>query len=240
MRHLVNRPGGRWMVGIGAALALVVVAGIVTFAIWVYGGNAAPQTRSSATATAPSTVKLAPGQTDFAIDQSTSSASFTIGEVLFGSPNTVVGKTNQVTGDILIDTNDPSKSQMGPVRVDLSGLATDNDMRTNTLQGRILETGDPANQYATFTATSFKGLPATFTVGALDYFQVTGNLTVHQVTKVETFAVEFTANSPTQVTGSATTTVRYEDFNLSVPNVQSVSSVSDTVVLTLNFTAKAK
>jgi hypothetical protein len=59
------------------------------------------------------------------------------------------------------------------------------------------------------------------------------------VTKVETFDVVFTANSDKQVTGSATTTVRYEDFNLAIPNVPSVTNVTDTVVLTLNFTARA-
>lgn len=160
-------------------------------------------------------------------------------EVLFGVPNSVTGKTNQVSGQILINTSDPAKSRLGPIRVDVSTLLTDNDMRNNTIQGRILETGDSANQFATFSATSFSGLPATITTGQAVTFQVTGNLTIHQVTKVETFAVTLTMDSASQVSGSATTVVRYADFNLAIPNVPQVTGVSNDVTLKLTFTAKS-
>lgn len=237
IRDLLKRPGGRMLVGGGATLALALVLALVVFGVYVYGGDSAtPSGAGSSTTVA--TLTPARGQTVFTIDPSVSSASFEIHEVLFGNPNDVIGKTNQVTGQILINTSDPSKSQLGPIRVDLSTLATDSDMRNRALQNRILETGDPANRYATFTATSFQGLPSTFP-GGLAHFKVTGNLTVHQVTKVETFDVVFTVNSDKQVTGSASTTVRYEDFNLAIPDVPSVTNVSDTVALTLNFTARA-
>jgi polyisoprenoid-binding protein YceI len=147
-----------------------------------------------------------------------------------------------VAGQILVDPNDPSKSKVGPIRVDLSGLATDNDMRNHTLQGRILETGDPSNQYATFDATSYKGLPSSVTAGQPVTFQVTGNLTIHGVTKVETFDITLTPVSATQLTGKATSTVRYEDFNIAIPNVPNVSNVSnvtDNVTLALTFAANA-
>ena len=241
VRDMLKRPGGRVVAALGALGALVVIAALGVYGVYVYGSNGATAggAGSSATATLAPTLTPATGQTVFAIDPSISSASFSIHEVLFGNPNTVVGKTRQVTGRLLINTSDPSKSQLGPIRVDVSTLATDSDMRNRALQGRILETGDPANQYATFTATSFKGLPTTFTVDQLVNFQVTGNLTVHQVSKVETFDVVLTVNSDKQVTGSASTTVRYEDFNLAIPNVPSVTDVSDAVALTLNFTARA-
>ena len=239
-QDLLWHPGRRLVVGGIALVAVVVVVAAVTAGVYVFGGNQATASGSgSPTATLAPTLAPAKGQTVFTIDPSVSSASFEIREVLFGKTNFVIGKTNQVTGQILINTSDPSKSQMGPIRVDVSTLTTDSDMRNHTLQTRILETGDPANQYATFTATSFKGLPTIFTVGPLVNFQVTGNLTVHQVTKVETFNMVFTVNSDKQVTGAASTNVRYEVFNLAIPNVPSVTNVSDTVVLTLNFTARA-
>ncbi len=239
-QDLMRRPGGRLVLGGIALVAVLVVAVAVMIGVYVFGGNQATTSgAASPTATSAPTLRPGQGQTVFTIDPSISSASFEIREVLFGNPNFVLGKTNQVTGQIFINTSDPSKSQMGPIRVDVSTLATDSDMRNHTMQTRILETGDPANQYATFTATSFKGLPATFTVGQLLHFQVTGDLTIHQVTKVETFNLVFTANSDKQITGSASATVRYEDFNLAIPNVPSVTNVSDTVVLTLNFTARA-
>lgn len=224
---------------IGAVVAgALVVIGVVAYAVWVYGGNAA---RPGATATATLAPGLTPaaGQTVFTLDPSSTQATFTIHEVLLGNPNTVVGSTNQVTGQILVDTSDPSKSKVGQIRVDLSTLVTDNDMRNHTLQGRILETGDPSNQYATFDAASYKGLPSSIAAGQTVTFQVIGNLTLHGVTKVETFDITLTPSSATQMTGKATTTVRYEDFNLSIPNVPSVSDVTDNVTLALTFTAKA-
>ena len=59
------------------------------------------------------------------------------------------------------------------------------------------------------------------------------------MTKVETFDITLTPVSATRLTGKATVTVRYEDFNISIPNVPSVSNVTDNVTLVLNFTAKA-
>lgn len=229
----------RLMIGGVAGAALLVIIGVVAYAVWVYGGNAA-KTGATATATLAPTLTPAAGQTVFTLAQPATTATFSTHEVLFGSPKTVVGSTSQVTGQILIDPNDPAKSQVGKITVDLSTLKTDNDMRNNTLQGRILETGDPANQYATFSATAYKGLPSSIAAGQTVTFQVTGNLTVHGVTKPETFTITLTVVSEKQVTGKATTTVRYEDFGMVIPNVPNVSDVSSDVTLTLAFTAGAK
>ncbi len=118
-------------------------------------------------------------------------------------------------------------------------LVTDNDLRNRTLQGRILETGDTANKYATFTATSLKGMPSTVAVGQTIHFQVLGNLTIHGVTRSATFDVTLTAQSATALKGQATTTVRYKDFNITIPPVPSVSDVAETTTLALTFTAQA-
>jgi polyisoprenoid-binding protein YceI len=237
---MLKRPGGRIVAWVGAVVALVVIIGLAAYLIWVYGGNGAAATRNNgpASTVVPSLTPSA-GQTVFTIDSSASQASFTTHEVLFGSPKTVVGTTDQVAGEILINLTNPQQSQVGQIKVDVSTLATDNDMRNNTLQGRILETGDPSNQYATFTAASYSGLPSSITPGQTVTFTITGNFTVHQVTKVETFTVSLTEKSAKQVTGTATAVVRYSDFNMSVPNVPNVSDVSDNVTLTLTFTANA-
>lgn len=239
MANLLKRPAGRIIAG---AAALVIVVGVVAYLVWVYGGNGAAATTGkgdASAATAAPTLTPSAGQTVFTLDSSASQANFTTHEVLLGAPKAVVGTTRQVSGQILIDLSDPQKSQLGQIKVDISALATDNDMRNSALQGRILETGDPANQYATFTATSYSGLPTSIAVGQTVTFKVTGNLTVHQVTKPETFNVTLTEKSASQVTGTATTVVRYADFDMSIPNVPQVSDVSDNVTLTLTFTANA-
>lgn len=180
MRQFLRRPAAR--IGLASA-ALAVVAVAVAAGIFIFGG-ASPAAQGSVSAPT-----LAPtnGGTVFTIDSSASQASFTIQEVLFGQPNTVVGSTNQVAGQLLINRSDPSKSQVGEIRVDLSAMKTDNDFRNRALQGRIFETGDSANQYATFVAKSISGLPSSVTVGQAFPFTITGDLTVHQVTRTVTF-----------------------------------------------------
>lgn len=57
------------------------------------------------------------------------------------------------------------------------------------------------------------------------------------MTKHETFDVTLTVTNATELTGTARTTVRYEDFNLAIPDVPFVSNVSDNVTLALSFMA---
>ena len=240
MRVWLARPMGRIIAGAGVLLVVALAA----VAFYIYGPGptgAAPITsgaNGSATTTAPTLAPTANGKL-FTIDTSTSQASFTMHEVLFGQPKTVVGTTNGVSGQILVDQTTPSQSEVGQIRVDLTGLATDSDMRNRTIQNRILETSDPANQYAVFVAQSISGLPGNIAIGQKVSFNLTGNLTIHQVTRPVTFAVTATLTSATQLTGQAQATVRYSDFNIAIPNVPSVTGVSDTATLALDFIAKA-
>jgi polyisoprenoid-binding protein YceI len=221
-----------------AVVAVALIVGAIVASIYVFGAGSGKTSIASGTVTVPT---LAPtgGGAIFAIDSSSSKATFTIDEVLFGKPNTVVGETNQVAGQILVNQQDPSKSQLGEIKIDVSTLATDNDLRNRTLRGRILETDTPANQYATFVARSLTGLPSSITVGQQVSFTITGDLTIHQVTKTETFDAKVMVVSEKQITGRASTTVKYSNFGISIPDVPSVSSVGDTVKLALDFTANA-
>lgn len=231
---------GRPMARVGTAAAVVGCVGLVVGLVYVYGGGQPAAQRTGGTPVAAATLTPSGGQKVFTIAQSGTVASFTMHEVLFGKDNTVVGKTNQVTGQILVDLVAPAKTQVGTIRVDVSTLVTDNDMRNRTLQGRILETSDPSNMDATFVPKSYEGLPesaSALSVGHAFAFKITGDLTVHQVTRAATFDVMVTPQSATALTGQAQTTVRYEDFGLVIPNVPFVADVSDNAVLTLTFAA---
>lgn len=233
MRQILGRPLGQ----IGAGIAVVLVIAFAAGAFYLFGGSG----HASGNGGSSLVPTLAPSKdtTILNIDASSSQATFTIDEVLFGKPNTVVGKTNSVTGQIQINRKDPSQSQLGEIRVDLSTLLTDNDFRNRALQSRILETDQQANQFAVFVPKSLKGLPSSISVGQPVSFQITGDLTIHQVTRTVTFDAKVTLTSDTGLTGQAQTTVKYKDFNLAIPNVPSVTGVSDDVLLALTFTAKA-
>ena len=238
MRVWLARPVGHIIAGVGVLLAVALAA----VGIYIYGpgptGGATTTGGGGATTAAPTLAPTTSGKL-FTLDAAASQASFTMHEVLLGQPKTVVGTTSGVSGQILVDQTTPSKSKVGEIRVDLTGLATDSDMRNRTIQNRILETSDPANQYAVFAAQSISGLPGSIAVGQKVSFNLAGNLTIHQVTRPVTFAVTATLTSATQLTGQAQATVRYSDFNIAIPNVPSVTGVSDTTALALNFTANA-
>jgi polyisoprenoid-binding protein YceI len=239
VRTILQRPLGRIIAG-GGLLAVIALAAL---AFYIYGpstarGAASAGTSGGATSAAATLAATATGNV-FTIDSSASQASFTTHEVLLGQPKAVVGTTNGVSGQILVDQSTPSQSKVGQIRVDLTGLATDSDMRNQTIQNRILETGDPANQYAVFVTKSITGLPSSITIGQKVAFTLTGDLTIHQVTRSVSFTATATLASATQLTGQAQTTMRYSDYNIAIPNVPQVSNVADTVTLALTFTANA-
>ncbi len=220
------------IIGVAVATVVIITGGTVMLV------NAGSGSSSHLPLTVPT---LAPSKdgTIFSIVQTSSEASFTIDEVLLGRPNTVVGRTDQVAGQILVDTQDPTQSKVGEIRVDLSALTTNNGLRNRTLWDNILQTTQPADQFATFRPTQISGLPSSVTIGQPFSFQIAGTLTIHAVTRKETFQVRVTLASPTLLEGTAQTTVSYVDFDISVPRPPMVASVSDNVVLALSFTAKA-
>jgi len=234
----LQRPLGRIIAGGGllAALALAVIV------FYIYGpstgGGGATGANAGTTSAAATLAPTATGKV-FTIDASASQASFATHEVLLGQPKAVVGTTNGVSGQILVDQSAPGQSSVGQIRVDLTGLATDNEMRNQTIQNRILETANPSNQYAVFVTKSISGLPSSIAIGQKVSFTLAGDLTIHQVTRSVTFSATATLTSATQLTGQAQTTVRSSDYNIAIPNVPNVSDVSDTVTLALAFTANA-
>src|SRR5262249_53553042 len=150
---------------LGLGLAALVFIALLAGGCYIFAGPRQPARGSAASGGATAPLTPTANETVYTIDASGTEASFTIDEVLFGNPNTVVGKTSQVTGEILIDKQDPSRARVGQIKVDLSTLRTDNDLRNNSLQNRILETGDASNQFATFEAGPFSGLPSSIAVG---------------------------------------------------------------------------
>ena len=233
MQQVVQRPRTRIAIGVAALLIVTFAAGI----FYIFGGNGAKS--SSGSVAAPTLAPSGGSGAVFTIDSSASQATFSIDEVLFGQPNTVVGQTSAVAGQIRVDTADPAKSQVGQIKVDLSALTTDNDLRTRTLQNRILETGNPSNQFATFTPKTVTGLPASVVIGQPVPLTITGDLAIHGTTRTVTFNATVTLVSATQLKGQATTTVKYADFGLAIPDVPSVTGVGSAVKLALSFTAKA-
>jgi polyisoprenoid-binding protein YceI len=177
----------------------------------------------------------ADGSSLYAIESGASQATFTIDEVLRGSPKTVVGTTDQVSGQIVFDPSDPDSLQIGTILIDARTLQTDDSSRNRALNNQILSTDN--YEYISLTPTSLSGLPSQVTVGQPFTFQLVGDLTIKDTTKPVTFDVTATLDADGNLTGAATSTVNYSDWGIAIPSVPFVASVEDEVVLGLNFNA---
>ncbi|MBP6015657.1 MAG: YceI family protein [Candidatus Promineofilum sp.] len=173
----------------------------------------------------------------FTIDSAASQVRFQLDEDLRGERKTVVGATDQVAGQLSIDLADLSSAQVGVIQINARTLATDSNFRNRAIQNEILDTGD--YEFITFTPTGLEGLPAAAAVGETITFSLVGDLTIRDVTLPATFAVEATAVSERQITGTATAIVNRADFGLQIPSVPNVANVEEEVELYIDFTANA-
>ncbi|MBL7163790.1 MAG: hypothetical protein ISS57_14410 [Anaerolineales bacterium] len=76
----------------------------------------------------------AAGMVAFGIVQTESEARFTLDEVLRGNPKTVVGVTDQVTGEFEVDFDNPASSLVGEIQINADTLTTDNNFRNGAIQ----------------------------------------------------------------------------------------------------------
>ena len=174
----------------------------------------------------------------FEIVAGESEVRFIIDEVLNGNPNTVVGATNIVTGNIVADFSDPATADIGTIQVDISTLLTDHNLRNRMLHGRILESNE--FQFVEFTPTAFEGLPETISIGTTFEVAIIGDLTLHGVTRQVTFNGTITPQSESRLEGSVSATVLYQDFEIIIIRLPpQIASVEDEVILEIDFVALA-
>lgn len=181
--------------------------------------------------TAPQTA----GGTSYKIDSSASTASYKAQEELQGTGfNEAVGKTNAFIGTIVLDKSGAPVA-CSRFDVDLRTLQSDNARRDNFLYNNTLET----EQYplATFILTRVEGLNGAVPQGKETDVTLIGNLTIHGVTKQVAWAGKVKLDGGT-MTGSATTTFKMEQFDITPPKAGPVISINDTLTLNVDLTAK--
>ncbi len=178
----------------------------------------------------PQTFRLVPEGTE---------ARFYINEVLFGQPKTVIGVTSDVTGELRVDPQNPDSAEIAAITINARDLTTDNDRRNGAIRRFILQSERDEYQHIVFEPVSVEGLPASVAVGDTFQLQVSGNLTVRDVTNPVTFDVTVTPASESEISGVGVATVNYPDFGLAIPDVPSVTGVEDEVRLEIEFRAVA-
>ena len=174
----------------------------------------------------------------FVIVAEESEARFIIDEQLLGQPKTVIGTTNAFSGELTVDTDNPAASVIGTIQIEAGTFVTDNDRRNSAIRRFILQSNQ--YQFITFTATELMGLPDTIAVGDDVEFEVTGDLTVRDMSSPVLFIVTLLVVSESELRGTAATIVVRDAFELTIPQVPSVANVGKEFMVEFDFVARAK
>lgn len=170
----------------------------------------------------------------FVVDSTGNSASYHVREQLasISFPTDAVGTTRAVRGALVLGPNGAVVRDSSHFVVDLTGLTSDRAMRDRFIQRNTLETA----RYPTaeFVANAAPGLPTPLPQSGRAQFQLTGDLTVHGVTRPATWQVS-ARFEPGAVTGIASTRFTFADFGMTPPSVMILLSVADTIGLEYDF-----
>jgi polyisoprenoid-binding protein YceI len=217
----------------------VLVVGFIGFFgyIWFSGGSGEPSREAEAEEVAPEQ----PDSVVYAAVPGESEARFIIEEVLRGEPNTVVGVTDQVDGSVALQFQPPDV-QIGQFVINVRSVKTDDEVRDRTIRTLILESNKDEFEFSTFEPTSIAGVPDSIAVGDTLDLEVTGDLTVRDITREVLFDMTLEVSSLEEIRGTANTTITWDNFDITIPYVGGdsiVASVGDEVRLELDFLARA-
>ncbi len=167
-----------------------------------------------------------------------SSASYLVTEQFVGInfPNDAEGTTPTISGTLVISPDGTIPAGSSKIVADLRNLKSDQDQRDGYVRNRLLHT----DQFPTaeFVPTKIDGLPKMIPFTGQAGVQITGNLTVHGVTKEVTFQGIATFNRDGTVAGRAKTSFGFDTFGLTKPTIARLMSVDDKITLELVYRFK--
>ena len=175
-------------------------------------------------------------QTLYQIDPNQSMAQYSVQEVYVGTIDgkLVVGQTNGIEGDILIDWSNPANSQLGMVTVNVEELTSDSKQRDRQIRQSYLESS--LYPEATFIPEAEQEFPDSIAVGDTVNFVLHGFLTVREITIFSDWTVELTLEAD-RIVGRATTDILMSDFGVGPISIVGLLSTEDEMQLSLDFVA---
>lgn len=188
----------------------------------------------------PAATQIAPPQPQlFRIVSQESEARFSVYETF--PRGTAVGRTNQIAGDIIVDFDDPSNSQVGPIRINLRTLQTDDPDRDRSVRCCVLLTARQDFEFGEFVPVEIRNLPEIIEIGQTVSFQIVGNLTVRGTTRQEIFRVDVDIVTEDEIHGFATATVNRSDFGIlnNEENGFDYHGVAENIILEFDFVARS-
>ena len=163
-----------------------------------------------------------------------SRASYHIEERLGGLSRTTVGTTTVMAGEIAVNLVDLAASRVGEIVVNVEMFQSDSVLRDKRIRHDFLESSHWP--FVRFRPTSVEGLDAEFADGAAYDIAITGELTVKETTRTETFTGIVTV-TPTGLTAVVSATVLTSDYDVGPINIARLAHTSDEVTLTFDLVA---
>jgi polyisoprenoid-binding protein YceI len=189
---------------------------------------------ASAQATSTVVAALPSGALRFVLAASGNSAHYTVTEQLASRnfPSDAVGTTSAISGQMVIGSDGKVDSGQSDFKIDLTTLTSDSSGRDGFIQRNTLQTAQFPS--AEFVPTDQQGLSVPLPTSGQVSFQLSGNLTIHGVTRPTTWDVTAQLQG-NQLTGKATTAFKFEDFGMQPPKAFVVLSVQDNIRLEYDF-----
>ncbi|MCL4300854.1 MAG: YceI family protein [Anaerolineae bacterium] len=199
---------------------------------------AATEEAASAAPTEPEAAEASASLRAFQIVPEQSEAAYQVQEEFFNRPVNIVnpiGRTQAIEGEFQL-TISGNQVQLADNQfiVDLRTLASDEARRDNRIRDEWLESN--TYPWAEFKATTIEDFPANAAEGQDVSFKVTGDMTIREITKPQTFAVTARLDGDT-FTGTATSYILMRDYGFEPPSILGMLEVTDGVTVTVNFTA---
>ena len=180
-------------------------------------------------------LKAASGETLYRIDPNESSASYAVDEKLGGKTRTTaMGTSSGIAGDFAINRQNPAKSRVGTIVLNIEQFTSDSTLRDNRIRHDYLQSH--TYPLAKFETEKLTGLPGEIEEGKTYEFQIQGDLTVKEITKAATFDVVASIANDT-LTGTASTQIKMSDYEIGPINVIGLVSTSNEVDLELDISA---
>lgn len=176
------------------------------------------------------TAEVPDGATGYVVNADESNAGFTIDESLNTGDTTAVASTTAIAGTILID-GDGTALSCSRIDVDLRTLQSNEARRDDNMLNALDINNYPV---ATFIITEVQG--DALVEGQETELVLIGNLSIHGVEKQVSFEATVTLQDGT-VTGTATTQITFDDFDVEKPTMGPVISIADEINLTIDIVA---
>jgi polyisoprenoid-binding protein YceI len=183
------------------------------------------------------TVALPAGTMRFRILSERSEAAYFAEETLasIGLPSRAKGLTHDIFGDFYLRDDGIDSSFETRFTVDLRTLKSDESRR----DARVQETLNTAEYpEAVFVVRRVGNFPREWSAEEDAEFTMTGDLTIHGVTREVTWDVKAKREGPV-MTALATVELRYADFNIEPPNIAGFVSLTEDFTIQVQVVAAA-